>query len=346
MQNSRPGMLLCMGNPLLDISAQADDQFLKKYDLLPNNAILADAKHEPLYEDLIKNHKAEFTAGGAALNTARIAQIILKTVNVVVYMGCISDDEYGKILEEKARSDGVDTRFQYTHEKPTGTSAVIISKDGKSRSIVANLSASQMFTIKHIETPENKKVIENAQYFYITGYFICVSPDTALSVAMEALKNKKVSVLNLSAPYVCEFYHESLTKLLPFVDIVFGNESEALAFSKQFRLATECISEIALKMSKLHKYNESRKKLVVITQGDLPVIVADGSRVREFEVMKLPQDKVIDTNGAGDAFVGGFLSQLILQQPYETCVKCGIWAASEIIQQSGCALRADAEFSI
>ena len=64
-----------MGNPLLDISAQADEEVLKKYDLEPNNAILAEAKHQTLNEELIKNYDTVFTAGGAALNTARIAQV-------------------------------------------------------------------------------------------------------------------------------------------------------------------------------------------------------------------------------------------------------------------------------
>lgn len=39
---------------------------------------------------------------------------------------------------------------------------------------------------------------------------------------------------------------------------------------------------------------------------------------------------------SGDAFVGGFLSQLVVEKPIETCVKAGIYAANVIIQRSGC----------
>ncbi|KAJ8960686.1 hypothetical protein NQ317_000479 [Molorchus minor] len=52
--------------------------------------------------------------------------------------------------------------------------------------------------------------------------------------------------------------------------------------------------------------------------------------------MALPKDKVVDTNGAGDAFVGGFLSQYIQGQNIDICIKCATWAAAEIIQRSGC----------
>lgn len=44
----REGLLLGCGNPLLDISAIVDDKILKKYDLEPDNAILAEEKHKPL----------------------------------------------------------------------------------------------------------------------------------------------------------------------------------------------------------------------------------------------------------------------------------------------------------
>lgn len=41
-------ILLCMGNPLLDIQASNGEDLLKKYDLKANDAILAEEKHQPL----------------------------------------------------------------------------------------------------------------------------------------------------------------------------------------------------------------------------------------------------------------------------------------------------------
>ncbi len=42
------GVILGMGNPLLDISADVPMDLLTKYDLKLNNAILAETKHLPL----------------------------------------------------------------------------------------------------------------------------------------------------------------------------------------------------------------------------------------------------------------------------------------------------------
>lgn len=43
------GLLMGMGNPLLDISAVVDHAFLNRYQLTLNNAILAEEKHYPMY---------------------------------------------------------------------------------------------------------------------------------------------------------------------------------------------------------------------------------------------------------------------------------------------------------
>lgn len=45
---------------------------------------------------------------------------MMKKPNVSIFMGCVGKDEYSKILEAKARSDGVDVRYQYTDKESTG----------------------------------------------------------------------------------------------------------------------------------------------------------------------------------------------------------------------------------
>ena len=52
----------------------------------------------------------------------------------------------------------------------------------------------------------------------------------------------------------------------------------------------------------------------------------------------LPKEQLVDTNGAGDAFVGGFLSQLVAGKELLECARAGNYAARVVIQQSGCAL--------
>jgi adenosine kinase len=60
-----------------------------------------------------------------------------------------------------------------------------------------------------------------------------------------------------------------------------------------------------------------------------------GDTVREYPVPVIEADKILDTNGAGDSFVGGFLAQLVQGKDLDKCVDCGIWVCGLVIQQSG-----------
>lgn len=59
-------------------------------------------------------------------------------------------------------------------------------------------------------------------------------------------------------------------------------------------------------------------------------------QVTTYPVIPLPKEKLVDTNGAGDAFVGGFLSQLLLGKDTAQSIRAGNFAANTIIQRSGC----------
>ncbi|KAB0793752.1 hypothetical protein PPYR_13372 [Photinus pyralis] len=340
----RKGMLLGIGNPLLDVSANVEKDVLDKYDMIPNNAILAADIHKPLCGELIQKYSAQFIAGGSVQNSLRVAQWILDEPNVTTFFGCVGDDEYAKILEKYARSNGVNVKYQCNKNEPTGTCAVLITD--KHRSLCADLGAANTFTIDHIRNPENWSCIENANMYYISGFFLTVSPPTALEVANYALSKNRPFIMNLSAPFISEFFAEPLMELLPFIDILLGNESEAEMFASVQNFGTKDLKKIALKVCELPKKNPNRSRVCIITQGPDAVILAQNGTITEFPVEHVPEDKVVDTNGAGDAFVGGFLGQLTMGKPLDVCIKCGIWTAREIIQKSGCTFEGKANFNV
>lgn len=294
------------------------------------------------YKELMEDESVQYTAGGACQNTLRVAQWILRKPKVAVFFGCVGIDECADKLSEKATSDGVDVRYQQNDSEPTGTCGVLLT--GHHRSLCANLAAANQFTIDHIRTPENKKILESAKFIYITGFFLTASSQTVLDVAKSSHARDIPFIMNLSAPFITQFYKKELLEVLPYVDIIFGNELEALAFAKEQNFGTEDMHEIALKLSKWPKQNEKRERVAVVTQGKDPVLLVRDGKVIEVPVKKLDVDKIVDTNGAGDAFVGGFLAQLVLGKPLEVCVQCGTYAAQEIIQQNGCTFEGEPNF--
>lgn len=73
-----------------------------------------------------------------------------------------------------------------------------------------------------------------------------------------------------------------------------------------------------------------------MTRGSKSIFILSNDDVEEFETDHLEEEKIVDTNGAGDAFVGGYLAQFVKNKGVPECVRCGIWAAKEIIQNHGC----------
>ncbi|CAM9153394.1 unnamed protein product [Phaeothamnion confervicola] len=336
-------ILLGMGNPLLDISADVPMSLLEKYSVALNNAILAEEQHLPLYKELIESYPVKYIAGGATQNSIRVAQWMMpQTPGATAYMGCVGADVFGDQLAECAAADGVITHYQRDAETPTGTCAVLVH--GGERSLVANLSSANKFSGAHLETPAAAALIESSRVFYVAGFFLTVSVDAILKVGSHAAANRKIFALNLSAPFLVQFFADQMAAALPYADYVFGNESEAEALGEKKGWGKD-IKEVALKLAATAKASGTRARTVVFTQGSGATVVAAGGAVTEFPVEPLAADKLVDTNGAGDAFVGGFLSQLVAGKELAECVRAGHFAARTVIQCSGCTFPAQCEFA-
>lgn len=338
------GTIVGFGDPLLDITADVEADFLAKYGLNEDDAILAGGPQAGLSQELCERYKPRFTAGGSAQNTLRVMQWILRQPRISTMVGAIGFDQYGRYLEQNARECGVDIRYHYVNQDLTGTCCVLLSRRGMCRSLVTTKGASSLYSIQHLRRIW-EPVIERAKFFYVTCYFLSGNLETVAEVAHHARQKGKVMCLNLSAPFLMSAQEEKIRAVLPFVDIVFGNESELEAFSEVFNRGSgqpfRSREQAAAFISTFLISSGSSPRLVVITQGANPVLVAKGDKVESFPVEHGVGDTfdpngVIDTNGAGDAFVAGFLASLIKGCPIETCVKNGCVAAFAIIHEVGC----------
>ncbi|ORX46291.1 Ribokinase-like protein [Hesseltinella vesiculosa] len=329
-----PYALLALENPLLDIQANVSDDLLAKYNLKANDAILAGAEHQPLYTELVEEYKVVYVAGGAAQNTARGAQYIMPP-NSTVYMGAVSNDAYADTIKKAAEADGIKTNYQIITSAPTGTCAALIT--GHHRSLVTNLGAADLFTYEFVQQPENWKLVEEAQYYYVGGFFLTHDGgyNSSVAISEHAAKNNKTFALNLSAPFLSEFFKERLDAIIKNTDILMGNETEARTYAKQAGWDTEDVTIIATKLSELPKGN-ARPRTVVITQGADETVVAVGKEVQSFPTPKVADQDIVDTNGCGDAFCGGFMG-LYAQGVTDLarCVKAGQYVAGIVIKQVG-----------
>ena len=171
----------------------------------------------------------------------------------------------------------MDAHYYEQNEQPTGTCAACIT--GGNRSLVANLAAANCYKKeKHLDLERNWVLVEKARVYYIAGFFLTVSPESVLKVARYAAENNRVFTLNLSAPFISQFFKEALMDVMPYVDILFGNETEAATFAREQGFETKDIKEIAKKAQALPKVNSKRQRTVIFTQGRDDTIVAAEDR--------------------------------------------------------------------
>ncbi|KAI0005554.1 Ribokinase-like protein [Russula compacta] len=316
--------LFCIGNPLLDIQVTNGEQLLKKYNLNANDAILADEKHLPIYDEIVNDHKVVYVAGGASQNAARGAAYVLPP-NSVVYTGCVGDDKLAQQLKEANQREGLTEAYLVKKGEQTGACAVVIT--GHHRSLVTTLRAAEKFDKAHLSTPDVASLIDGAKFFYVEGFFLTHGLESTLEVAKKASDNGKVFALNLSAPFIPQFFKVQLEQVFPYCDFVIGNESEAAAWASAAGLPDKNdIPSIARSIAKLPKSNPSRPRIVVITQGPKSTVVvtaADLDNPKVFPVDRLEDSQIVDTNGAGDAFAGGFLGALVAGKSVDEAVLAG-----------------------
>ena len=68
-------------------------------------------------------------------------------------------------------------------------------------------------------------MLNNDCFCSFQGFPLTVSPSTILRIAKHAHEKHKTFIMNLSAPFLCQFFKDPMIQVLPYVDILFGNES-------------------------------------------------------------------------------------------------------------------------
>lgn len=280
----REGVIFGMGNPLLDISAHVPQSVFDKYGVKVNTAIIAEEKHLPVYSELVDHYDVTYIAGGAAQNTMRVAQwMIQNPPRACTYVGSVGKDKFAEELESAARSCMVNVQYMKLDD-PTGTCAVLVDEK-RDRALIANISAAGKFQPSFLADPAIAALVAAAQVFYVEGYFLTVSVPAILDLAKHSLAHGKTFCLNLSAPFLSQFFFPALMEVMPYVDILFANESEADAFAKANKWEASDLAAIAALAQALPRAEgAARPRTVVFTHGDRPTTVASSQSCTTYPV--------------------------------------------------------------
>ena len=244
--------------------------------------------------------------GGQAANVA--AWVSHNGANVT-FVGCVGSADVVK-LEQDLKAQGIQSQLQ-TSTKPTGSLVVLV--DGQTRSMLTDRGANQDLDLEKVD-PTGFGVV------YVSGYSLLGK--SFEQVSLFASKVKAACGLLAIDPgsygFINDHGVESFRNLISLADIAFPNQEE----------------EDLLELSGTMRLN-------VVTSGHLGA-KAHKSGGEPIEVASIGS-KLVDPTGAGDAFCGGFLAQLVQEPGFQklpaeavaSALRAGAEAGSEAVATMG-----------
>jgi 2-dehydro-3-deoxygluconokinase len=171
-------------------------------------------------------------------------------------------------------------------------------------------------------------VIADADLLHVTGISLGLSPSLA-EVVLEAVRIAKTAgtLVSFDLNFRSKLWSRdeatvAYRQLIPLVDIVFGGDDEAA-------LAVGAAPSPGVLARRLVDLGAS-EAVVKLGRGGA-VAVAHGREYKRAAVPIVP----LDTVGAGDAFVAGYIADRLLDQPTETCLTTAVTAGAYACLVSG-----------
>ncbi|MFG3689610.1 ribokinase [Micromonospora sp. NPDC047740] len=215
-------------------------------------------------------------------------------------VGCLGDDDHGAFLRRGLQDAGVDVEHVHTVERPTGTAIILVTPDGEN-SIVVSPGANSAVDVELVERPDAGWT--EARVVVLSMEIPAATVDHVATAA--AARGIRV-VLN-AAPA-----RELPADTLRACDPLIVNEHEARIVLGRDASGFEELARGLL---------DAGARSVVITLGVDGALVADPDGLHR-EAGRVVE--VVDTTGAGDAFVGAVACELSHGAPLRDAVRFAV----------------------
>jgi len=304
-----------IGNAIVDIVANVEEDFLRKHNLLKGSMRIVDESEVKKLYSCIKSVKK--LSGGSAANTIAALSSL---GNPVAFIGKVGNDMLGKLFEEDLKNLGVNyCALKADSRLPTACCIIFTTPDAQ-RTMNTHLGISGFLSPEDID----EDAISQSEVIYLEGYLwdsreAKKAFKKAVKIAIRA--GGKVA-LSLSDSFCVKRHRvEFLSLIRNYVDIIFANEEEIKSLYKTKNLESAIYKCMMI------------KRVFVITRSEKgSIIVSNG------EVNKVPAERsvnVVDTTGAGDLYAAGFLHGLVRGMDLEACGRIGSIIAAEVLGQFG-----------
>ena len=304
-----------IGNAIVDVLANADEDLLVKQGMVKGAMTLIDAaRAEALYS--VMGAAIEVSGGSAANTIAGLASLGGRGG----FMGKIGNDQLGGIFRHDIQANGV--VFETAGAKsatPTARCLIFVTPDAQ-RTLNTYLGACIEFGPEDVDA----SLVAHSKVTYLEGYLW--DPPAAKAAFLKAAKTAREAgrkvALSLSDAFCVERHRAEFRELLrEHVDILFANEAE-------IRSLWQVDS-----FDKALQATRGQCEIAALTRSARGSVILAGKEVHIVDAA--PVSQVVDTTGAGDLYAAGFLYGYTGgRDPYD-CGRIGAIAAAEVIGHYG-----------
>lgn len=278
----------------------------KIYDVVAVGELLVDMIATERGVTLTDAHTFKMASGGGVANVAvGCARLGLRTA----FVGKVGNDPFGHFLEKELRSSGVETKgLKFSENYATPIVFVTLDHNAKPSFYLYGMPGADLMLEKS-DIPLD--IVTSTRILHFSTVTMTIEP--ARSATIYAVQSAKSSEALISYDpnirlHMWKEKSEALywaSWMIPFADIVKLNEDEA-----------ELLVGVRNPVSACLEILDRGVQLVVVTLGERGAYFA----TKKFSgAVSTPKVNVVDTTGAGDAFMAGLLKGIAESgaQPFE-----------------------------
>lgn len=304
--------LLSLGSAVVDKIIKVEDSFLKTFRLEKGaTRSLVNCDHTPLID--ASNQIPIYQPGGSAANTTRVIAGLGLNCAMIAKIG---QDKWGEFYRESLKKKNIDPYLCISIENETGQILSLVSPDGE-RTMCPILGACMDITPHDIK-PE---WFDTTNLFYLDAYNFYYPEMIRFALESAMTRNCKIA-MDITSHEIIKDYKDLILEFIKkgAFSLIFSNAREA------YELTGEKDPESAAKI--LGQYCP----LVTIMQGKKGALCYSQEKLYSSLAQKV---EAIDTTGAGDIFIGGFLFGYLSDQPLQKCLDIGNKTAAQGVQHFG-----------
>ncbi len=267
---------------------------MKKFDVTALGEILIDFTESGTSENGARLF--EQNPGGAPAN---VLSAVAHLGGKAAFIGKVGKDMHGAFLRETVEHCGIDTRGLIETEEGFTTLAFVALKDGeRSFSFARKPGADTLLTKEEVDYER----IRESRIFHIGSLSLTDKPVKSASIAALEFAKKEDVIISYDPNYRASLWKNEETakremrSLIPYADVIKISDEE-MALLTDFAGVEEAGKALVEQGVKVALVTCGGEGAYVFTKEGHVHVPAEGG-------------KPVDTTGAGDAFMGGFLYRL------------------------------------